>query len=369
MSFCFLRFMLYVIFFSETHFDIIILSSFCLLIKRLTPNGPSVLEFNCRFGDPETQVVLPLLETDLYEIMRACCDGKLDTIDVRFKENVSAATVVCAAKGYPEKYPKGMLIQGLDEASNVENVKVYHAGTTVQQEHDDEEVIRCSGGRVLAVTGMGSNLSEALAASYKAVKHISFVNDKVDNNGTTTTTTGADDLKHYRTDIAKGAIHKKLRIGVLGSTRGTALVPVMEACANGTLHAEIVAVVSNKSSAPILDKGRSLGVTVTTKFVSSKGLSREQFDAECTSVLVGAGVEYVLLVGYMRILSKEFTDYWAGRCVNVHPSLLPKHAGGMDLAVSLVLLVMRFNFTFDTLCTCRTKLTPFLFSSGTPSCH
>lgn len=304
--------------------------------KRLTPNGPSVLEFNCRFGDPETQVVLPLLETDLYEVMRACCDGKLDTIDVRFKENVSAATVVCAARGYPEKYPKGMLIQGLDEAGKLENVKVYHAGTTVQQEHD-EEVIRCSGGRVLAVTGMGSNLSEALAASYKAVKHISFINDKVDNNGTAT---GADDLKHYRTDIAKGAIHKKLRIGVLGSTRGTALVPVMEACANGTLHAEIVAVVSNKSSAPILDKGRSLGVTVTTKFVSSKGLSREQFDAECTSVLVGAGVEYVLLVGYMRILSKEFTDYWAGRCVNVHPSLLPKHAGGMDLAVSLLFLTL-----------------------------
>ena len=134
---------------------------------------------------------------------------------------MSAATVVCAARGYPEKYPKGMLIQGLDEAGNVENVKVYHAGTTVHQEHD-EEVIRCSGGRVLAVTGMGSNLSEALAASYKAVKHISFINDKVDNNGTAT---GADDLKHYRTDIAKGAIHKKLRIGVLGSTRGTALVP------------------------------------------------------------------------------------------------------------------------------------------------
>jgi len=283
----------------------------------LTPNGPSVLEFNCRFGDPETQVVLPLLETDLYEVFRACCDGKLDTIDVRFKENVSAATVVCAAKGYPEKYPKGMEIGGLDEAGSMESVKVYHAGTKV----DDANITRCSGGRVLAVTGMGSNLAEALASSYKAVKQITFQD------------AGGADLKHYRTDIAKGAVHKKLRIGVLGSTRGTALLPVMEACANGSLHAEIVAVVSNRSAAPILDKGESLGPTVTTKFVSAKGLSREQFDAECTSVLVGAGVEYVLLVGYMRILSKEFTDFWAGRCVNVHPSLLPKHAGGMDLAV------------------------------------
>ena len=66
-------------------------------------------------------------------------------------------------------------------------------------------------------------------------------------------------------------------------------------------------------------------------------MSKEQYDAECTSVLVGAGVEYVLLVGYMRILSKDFTEYWTGRCINVHPSLLPKHAGGMDLAVSCAL--------------------------------
>jgi len=295
---------------------------------RLTPNGPSVLEFNCRFGDPETQVLLPLLETDLYEVMQACCDGKLNSIDVRFKEHVAAATVVCAAEGYPEAYPKGMAIQGLENASAVENVKVYHAGTKVEKDDiDGNETTRCTGGRVLAVTGTGLNLTAALAASYKAVKQITFEDD-----------TGAN-LMHYRTDIAKGAIRKKLRIGVLGSTRGTALIPVIEACANETLHAELVAVVSNRSSAPILDKGKSVGVTVTSKFVSPKGLSREQFDAECTSVLVGAGVEYVLLVGYMRILSKSFTDYWSGRCINVHPSLLPKYAGGMDLAVSCVKLV------------------------------
>ena len=171
-----------------------------------------------------------------------------------------------------------------------------------------------------------SHLTEALAASYKAVKQITFED----------ATTSDGNLMHHRTDIAKGAIHKKLCIGVLGSTRGTALLPVVEACANGPLNAEIVAVVSNRSAAPILDKGKSLGVTVVTKFVCSKGLTREQYDAECTAVLTGAGVEYVLLVGYMRILSKEFTDYWSGRCINVHPSLLPKHAGGMDLAVSLL---------------------------------
>ena len=283
----------------------------------LTPNGPSVLEFNCRFGDPETQVVLPLLETDLYEVMCACCDGTLDSVDVRFKENTSAATVVLAAKGYPASYPKGMAIEGLPGANAISGVNVYHAGTKL----GEDGISRCSGGRVLAVTGMGSDLKEALRASYKGVQKLSFIGD----NG--------EALMHYRTDIAKGATNKKLRIGVLGSTRGTALIPVIEACANGNLNAEIVAVVSDKSSAPILEKGRALGVTVTTTSISSKGLSREEFDAECTSVLVGAGVEYVLLVGYMRILSNAFCKFWEGRCINVHPSLLPKHSNLMDLAV------------------------------------
>lgn len=281
-----------------------------------------MLEFNCRFGDPETQVVLPLLETDLYEVMVACCDGNLDSVDVRFKENTAGATVVCAAQGYPETYPKGMEIRGLSDANAIDGVKVYHAGTKV----DDQSITRCSGGRVIAVTGIGSTLKDALGASYNAVEKLDFVG------------TNGESQMHFRTDIAKGAIGSKLKIGVLGSTRGTALLPVIEACASGALHAEIVAVVSNKASAPILEKGRALGVTVTTKFVSSKGLSREQYDAECTSVLSDAGAEFLILVGYMRILSKPFCDFWAGRCINVHPSLLPKHAGGMDLAVSVLIV-------------------------------
>jgi formyltetrahydrofolate-dependent phosphoribosylglycinamide formyltransferase len=288
----------------------------------LTPDGPYVLEFNCRFGDPETQVVLPLLETDLYEIMTACCQGKLDQVDVRFRENTSAATVVCAAKGYPEAYPKGMEITGLSAASALDsrNIKVYHAGTKV----DYRGVTRCTGGRVLAVTGLGPTLKAALRMAYSGVKQLDFIDKEISPSS----------LMHHRTDIGRRAVEKKLRIGVLGSTRGTALIPVMEACASGHLHAEIVAIVSNKSAAPILEKGLALGEkTVLSKFISAKGLTRAQYDAECTAALVSAGVEFVLLVGYMRILSKPFTDYWRGRCINVHPSLLPKHAGGMDLQV------------------------------------
>lgn len=288
----------------------------------LTPNGPSVLEFNCRFGDPETQVLLPLLESDLYEVMMACCNGTLDSIDVSFLENTCAATVVCAAKGYPEKYPKGMEILGLVSANALPNVKVYHAGTKLDHE---QGVTRCSGGRVLAVTGVGPTLKDALACSYQGVRKIDFVRDEDDDKNNT--------LLYHRTDIAKGAIDKKLRIGVLGSTRGTSLLPIIDACRSGALHAEIVAVISNKNDALILKKGRSLGVTVTTKYVSSKGLSRNQYDAECTSMLLATGADLVILIGYMRILSKQFCEFWAGRCINVHPSLLPNHAGGMDLEV------------------------------------
>jgi len=290
----------------------------------LTPTGPSMLEYNCRFGDPETQVVLPLLETDLYEIVLACCDGTLDQLDVRFKENTCAATVVCAAEGYPGSYPKGMDIHGIDDANALEGVKVYHAGTKLQ---NDGGKTTTSGGRVLSVTGVGRTLSDAVSASYTGVHKIQFL------NGTEKTGAPPPKLLHHRTDIAHAALRPKLRIGVLGSTNGTALLPILAAIASGELHAEIVAVLSNRSKSGILEKGRGLGPTVVTRFVSAKGLTREEYDAECTGVLMGAGAEYLVLVGYMRVLSDGFCGEWKGRCVNVHPSRLPLHAGGMDLAV------------------------------------
>lgn len=308
----------------------------------ITPNtGPSVLEFNCRFGDPETQVLLPLLETDLYEVLIACCTGTLDTVDIRFKESTAAATVVCAAAGYPNEYPRGMTITGLHDASTVNGVKVYHAGTII---NESDGSIRCSGGRVLAVTGVAPDLESAIKTAYCGVQKIDFV-----NNSTISSSLSSSSLLHKRNDIGKKALVKKLRIGVLGSTRGTALVPIIEACANGTIDAEIVAVISNKASAPILDKGRALGVTVVVQSISCTNKTRTEFDAECTSLLVSAGVDFVLLVGYMRILSKSFTDFWYGRCINVHPSLLPKHAGGMDLAVHQAVIDAKENVSGCTI--------------------
>jgi len=128
--------------------------------------GPQALEFNCRFGDPETQVLLPLLDTDLYEVMVACCNGTLDKINVKFKDQ-HAATVVAASEGYPKKYPKGREITGIENVKN--GAVVFHAGTKL-----DNGKLVTSGGRVLAVTGTGSSLKEALGVAYAGMDKIKF---------------------------------------------------------------------------------------------------------------------------------------------------------------------------------------------------
>lgn len=138
----------------------------------LTPDrGAQVLEYNCRMGDPETQAVLSLLETDLYDIMWACVNGCLDSVEVKFADKKAAAAVVMAAPGYPNAYPKGAEITGLTEAASVSGVNVFHAGTKVDAKTN---AVVTNGGRVLAVTGTGEGLQEALKAAYDSVGHIKF---------------------------------------------------------------------------------------------------------------------------------------------------------------------------------------------------
>lgn len=135
----------------------------------LTKDGPKLLEYNCRMGDPETQAVLPLLSSDLYLIMKACTEGKLAEAEVTWSAE-SAATVVMAAAGYPGSYKKGAPISGLDAAGAMEGVTVYHAGTKA----DGNGGVVCNGGRVLAVTGVGADLKQAVSRAYAAVGAIKF---------------------------------------------------------------------------------------------------------------------------------------------------------------------------------------------------
>lgn len=136
----------------------------------LTPNGPRVLEYNARFGDPETQVVLPRMKNDIVDVFEACIDGTLDRIDLQFEDN-AAVCVVLASDGYPEKYDKGFEIKGLETFRDKEGYYVFHAGSAMK----DGKVVT-NGGRVLGVTATGKDLKEARANAYHATEWIDFEN-------------------------------------------------------------------------------------------------------------------------------------------------------------------------------------------------
>lgn len=147
----------------------------------ITPKGPKVIEYNCRFGDPETQVVLPRLKTDIVDIFEAIDSETLSDLDVEWSDD-ACACVIMASGGYPKSYPKGIEITGLSNGQ-LDGVTVYHAGTKLQ----GNELVT-SGGRVLGVTALGDTLENALKKSYEAVEKIHFE--------------GA----HYRRDIGKRAL-------------------------------------------------------------------------------------------------------------------------------------------------------------------
>ena len=126
------------------------------------------------------------------------------------------------------------------------------------------------------------------------------------------------------------------KVAVLGSTRGSSLQPVIDAIESGRLNAEIVAVISNRKKSIILQRARSHGLNAI--FVSSVGKKRTEFDAEVSGILRGKNPDLILCIGYMRILSESFVEDWYGKAVNVHPSLLPKHRGLMDLEVHQAVL-------------------------------
>ena len=149
----------------------------------ITKEGPKTLEFNVRFGDPETQAILPRLKSDLVEVMLATAEGKLSRVRNLEWDPRACVTVVLASKGYPGSYEKGKEISGLDEVAKMKEIVVFHAGTRKQGEK-----IITSGGRVLGVTGLGKTIKEAIANTYQAVAKINF------------------EGMHYRKDIGRKAV-------------------------------------------------------------------------------------------------------------------------------------------------------------------
>ncbi len=137
----------------------------------LTSKGPKVLEYNARFGDPEAQVVLPRMKNDIIDVMEACIDGRLDTIDLQFEDN-AAVCVVLASDGYPVRYDKGLEIRGLENFEGRDGYYCFHAGTKL----DENGKFVTNGGRVLGVTAKGADLKEARANAYAATEWVDFDN-------------------------------------------------------------------------------------------------------------------------------------------------------------------------------------------------
>jgi len=148
----------------------------------ITSDGARVLEFNCRFGDPETQALLPRMKSDLLPLLEATIDGKIDNYSIEWDKR-AAVTVVLASAGYPGKYEAGKVISGLDQAPKLEGVQIFHAGTKIANNQ-----VMTAGGRVLAVTALGATVAAARALAYEAVSLVQF------------------DGCHYRRDIALSAV-------------------------------------------------------------------------------------------------------------------------------------------------------------------
>ena len=151
----------------------------------MTAQGPRVLEFNCRFGDPETQCVLPRIDGDLIPALEACVNGTLAQVTLRWKTD-ACVCVVMASGGYPDHYKKGKVIEGLDRVASMDNVIVFHAGTT----RGNQDRVVTSGGRVLGVTALGTDLQTAVRKAYRAISHIQF------------------NQAQYRTDIGGRALQR-----------------------------------------------------------------------------------------------------------------------------------------------------------------
>lgn len=276
----------------------------------VTPTRIDVLEFNARFGDSEAQVVLALLETDLYDIMMACCNGTLHQVDIEYSEK-AAVIVNVATEGYPGNpktcYKIPRFQESFDERLRMDT-KFEEPRVSFPICAGMAEGGMVTGGRVFGRLRIADTIEQARSLAYCALDDLEFPG------------------LQYRTDIARYLY--PIRIVVMGSTRGTDLGYLYEAIDAGRLNAKIVAVLSDKEEAYILQRAKERG---TPTYVLED-------DVEPAYIVDELRFDLIVLIGYMKILSKKFVKLYENRIINVHPSLLPAFAGGMDKNVHRAVL-------------------------------
>ena len=295
----------------------------------LTPDrGVMLIEFNCRFGDPECLNLLSLLEpsTDFVAVCSAIASGGLKDVPVAFAKVAS-----CCKYAVPEGYPDKPLKNSPIDVSKLASPELAYYGAV---DLDASGQLLATGSRALAVVALAAELPEAEA---KAEQEVASIGGKVFHRvdigkPALVASRVANMLKLHLAHGASAGGAPPIGVGILGSTRGSAMQPLLRAVASGALKGvRLSLVLSNKADAPILERARIHGVPAA--HVPVAGRSREAYDAELTQRLEAAGVQIVLCVGWMRVLSPAFCKRWERRALNCHPSLLPRHAGLMDLAV------------------------------------
>lgn len=264
----------------------------------LTDDGPYVLEYNCRFGDPEAQVILPLLQGDLLSWLDAVADGNLPDYPPAYTG--CAVGVVLAAAGYPGKPEGGMVIRNLDVPAP--GVELFHAGTN----RSDDSVVT-AGGRVLTVVGTGPTVDIAADRAYASPVKFPGM--------------------QCRDDIAWRA--RSAAIVVLASGTGTNLQALMDACEDGRLPAHVAAVVSHNPGAGALERAREACVPAFCVGPVDRHDhdQRRRMEERVLEVLRQYRPRVVVLAGWMLVLSPEFLEQCACPVLNVHPALLPLQGG------------------------------------------
>jgi phosphoribosylamine--glycine ligase len=272
-----------------------------------TKTGVRLIEFNARFGDPEVMNVLALLESDFVAICQAMLTGKLTQDLVRFNHQATVCKYA-VPNGYPDHSIKNELID-ISEIKNHE--QLYLAGVDVR-----EGLLYATGSRTAAVIGIAATitLAEKIAEQeIVCVKGPLF--HRID--------IGTEELVNRRIQMMQAL--RAPSLGILGSTRGTDLQAIIDAIEQKRLAAHLKVVVSNKENAYILERARKHELPAI--FLDP---TQAEFETKLSEIFRRSAVDFIILIGYMRILSADFVKEWQHKIINVHPSLLPAFAGGMN---------------------------------------
>ncbi len=290
----------------------------------LTETGPHVLEYNCRFGDPEAQVILPRLEGDLLPWLEAMAVGRLEgPVPVSDR---TAIGVVLASEGYPEHPLLGRPINGLDRLPA--GVLAFHAGTG----RDEYERIVTAGGRVLTVVGIGTSVDRAAERAYSAPIRFTGMQRRSDIAWQVRSTIVAS----APLSCAAGeGVSRRFRLIVLASGEGSNLQAIIDGCTSGVLDSEIALVISHTAGAGALQRAARAGIATATIPLEQRRdpVARREHEAALLEAVRLAKPDLLVLAGWMLVLSSEFLQRCSCPLLNIHPALLPMDGAPLDVPV------------------------------------